>query len=249
MYGIIYCATNKINGKIYIGLTKGTLRNRKAGHKTRTKQGIQTYFYNAIRKYGWDNFSWRIIDCSDTKENLAFLEQQYIEMFGSYFSGIGYNMTEGGEGNAQSKPEVIEKLRKSKLGKTHSGWNKGKKLGPLSLEHREKIRKANTGHSVSVETRDKLRKAHTGKVLSEEHKRKIGISGKGKRLTSDQSLARKQNHTKRCRQVQCVETEKIYFSISEAGREINQKASVICLCASGKQKSAGGFHWKYLDKD
>lgn len=48
---LIYKATNKINGKIYIGQTHKSLEERKMCHKHDSKN-IDTYFYRAIRKYG-----------------------------------------------------------------------------------------------------------------------------------------------------------------------------------------------------
>lgn len=52
---IVYKATNKLNDKVYIGITTKTLRHRMSIHKKDAKVK-NTYFYRAIRKYGFDNF-------------------------------------------------------------------------------------------------------------------------------------------------------------------------------------------------
>ena len=52
-----------INGKIYIGLTTKTLEERVKYHE-RDSLRMDTYFYRAIKKYGFDSFKWEIIDDS-----------------------------------------------------------------------------------------------------------------------------------------------------------------------------------------
>jgi hypothetical protein len=54
-----------------------------------------------------------------------------------------------------------------------------------SLEHREKLRTANTGKVVSKETRQKLSQANLGKKQSEETRRKRSESLKGRKLSKE----------------------------------------------------------------
>ena len=49
------------------------------------------------------------------------------------------------------------------------------------------------------------------------------------------------------RKVLCIETNKIYNSCSEASNSINISCSGITKACKGKQKTAGGLHWKYVD--
>lgn len=48
------------------------------------------------------------------------------------------------------------------------------------------------------------------------------------------------------RPVECIETKVIYKSTREAWRETGVGFSHISECASGKRKTAGGFHWRYV---
>lgn len=101
---IIYRVTNNINGKIYIGLTTSTLPERKKVHKSKAFSTVVEYnrvFYNAIRKYGWDNFSWDILETLNTEEDLKNREIFWISHYKSFIGfpdAHGYNMTLGGEG-------------------------------------------------------------------------------------------------------------------------------------------------------
>ena len=49
------------------------------------------------------------------------------------------------------------------------------------------------------------------------------------------------------KQVLCVELNKIYGSAMEASRELGINNRNISSCCLGKRKSAGNYHWKYVD--
>lgn len=94
---IIYKATNKLNQKVYIGLTSLTLAARMTAHYWQARSSSKNYhFYNAIRKYGWEVFKWEVIDRAENYENLIQLEIEYIKKYDSFNNG--YNSTLGGEG-------------------------------------------------------------------------------------------------------------------------------------------------------
>ena len=55
----------------------------------------------AIRKYGWNNIAWDIIDNAETIEELNEKEVYWIKYYNTYIglkNANGYNMTEGGGG-------------------------------------------------------------------------------------------------------------------------------------------------------
>lgn len=47
--------------------------------------------------------------------------------------------------------------------------------------------------------------------------------------------------------VYCVELDKVFDSVSDAAAEIGVNVSRISECCSGKQKTSGGYHWKYAE--
>ena len=86
--GLIYKATNKINGKSYVGQTIFTLAERIDGHiKSATKKDSPYHFHKAIRKYGEENFDWETICNCNGHGELNDKEIFYIPL--SYFEPYG----------------------------------------------------------------------------------------------------------------------------------------------------------------
>lgn len=143
---IIYKATNNINGKIYVGQTTLSLEERKKYHKISSKTQ-DTYFYRAIRKYGWENFSWEIIDeTAKTEDELDMLEEHYIALFDCFDNKeVGYNCQSGGK-----RFRITEEERKNRSERAKGSKNpmyqkyphKGKKF---SQEHKDRISKSLIG--------------------------------------------------------------------------------------------------------
>ena len=67
-----------------------------------------------------------------------------------------------------------------------------------------------------------------GRKLTEEHKKKVKENTPLKKSTL------------------CIETNKVYFSAREAGRQTGICYASIIACCNGKVKSAGGYRWKYV---
>jgi group I intron endonuclease len=129
---IIYKATNKVNGKVYIGKTKYTLDHRKSEHIRKAKNG-KLLFHKALRKYGEVNFDWNVIYQCDNFEELNKAEIKFITEYNS--NEVGYNLTTGGDGGYTFSDDVLKKigehtkLRNDKFGnpfegKTHSDETK-----------------------------------------------------------------------------------------------------------------------------
>lgn len=118
------------SGKVYIGQTcRKTSERWINGYGYRT----QTYFYNAIKKYGWKNFTHEILLEGITKSEADYAEKYLIKWYKLH--GISYNITDGGGGFFGVTPwnkgllmsdEIKEKVSKSK---------KGHKYGPQSALH------------------------------------------------------------------------------------------------------------------
>lgn len=109
---IIYKIICLINDKIYVGQTTQKLKNRWKSHKyfSRKRKSI---LYNAMRKYGIENFKIEELESCDTKEQLNEREIYWIKELNSKKPN-GYNLTDGGEGSVGYHHTEFAKLNISK---------------------------------------------------------------------------------------------------------------------------------------
>ncbi len=209
-FGIIYKVTNKVNGKVYVGQTTQKLSFRKAKHINRGH-----YLYNALNRYGLENFNWEIISYCGSVEKLNKMEKYYIKKYNSFSNG--YNLTEGGEGQLGVSPsgDVRQKISDSLKGRYC-----GKENPFYSKKHSEKSRMKMSdalkgkmvgeknsfyGKKHSQESRKKMSESHMGeknnnygKRFSEEHRRKIGESNKGKKMSVETKRKISVSRTGKC---------------------------------------------------
>lgn len=140
----VYIHKNKINGKQYIGLT--SKHNPTARWQNGNGYKLQPKFYNAILKYGWDNFEHIIVKTHLTREEASDLEKQLILKYDTKNNKNGYNDRDGGiEGYILTEEQ--KKLR---------AWAKGKKF---SKEHCKKISEGLKNRAFSEESRKKMSEA------------------------------------------------------------------------------------------
>jgi len=134
MYGYIYETTNLINGKKYIGQSRGKFKSWYLGSGKIIKK--------AIDKYGKENFSIKLLKYAKTKKELNILEKELIEHYGAKELDTFYNLHEGGIGGdtfsgKHHTEKAKRRMSKSKKGKPSP--HKGKNFRPLTNE--EKLKK------------------------------------------------------------------------------------------------------------
>lgn len=111
--GIIYCYTNKINGKKYVGQTINP-EQRYNAHKSNYQNPNHTEYnsliHKAFRKYGFNNFTYEVlVKGIDDINVLNELEIYYIKKFNCQTPN-GYNVEAGGKNCA--KPKTLEHRKK-----------------------------------------------------------------------------------------------------------------------------------------
>lgn len=114
---IVYCVTNIVNGKKYVGKTRSSLSKRIKGHLYDALVKNSPYaFHAAIRKYGTTSFTVSILaKCCSLKE----IRDKEIDFITDLKTcGVnGYNMTEGGEGTLGFKHAEETKCAISRMKK------------------------------------------------------------------------------------------------------------------------------------
>lgn len=243
-YGIVYRATNKVNGKVYVGITTTALSKRIKGHISSGNNPKKVYkFQRAIRKYGIDSFAFDIIVECLSKEDLCASEVFYINLYQASSQDNGYNLTSGGEGGTHFSEESKQKLRISHLGRKHAE------------ETKLAISAALIGRKVSEETRQKQSLAKKGKHggenapmygkhHSEETKQRMSKSHTG--------LKRSPENTTR-KAVQQLDKEgnilESFSSLKEASLKCSVSISGISSACSGRIKTCGGFIWRFKNEE
>ena len=156
------------SSKVYIGITYQKPERRWSngnGYKDSPK------FYNAIQKYGWNNFKHEILYSGLNEISAKMIEEDLIYYYKSL--NISYNISAGGDG---SRGVIMSEETRLKM----SNAKKGKHL---SEETKEKLSKSRIGKSSgtrSEETRKKMSEAAKNrKPVSEETKKKISEAKKG----------------------------------------------------------------------
>jgi group I intron endonuclease len=174
MHGMVYKITNIINGKMYVGQTTKTLKQRWAAHVYDSvgdrKKQHNSYLHSAIEKHGKNNFIIEVlVECPD-KKSMDEAEKLHIEKL-STVRPKGYNISLGGTAcmhgrrmSAEAKQRISESLKRAYA----SG--KRKPNGPIhDDESKKKIsisllgNKRSVGRVHSPETKEKMRLSHLGK--------------------------------------------------------------------------------------
>jgi len=241
----IYMHKNKINGKIYIGQTKQKPEKRWDGGRGYIDC---SKFYNAILKYGWDNFEHIILFQNLTFEQANLKEEQLIAYYNTTNDNFGYNIKKGGQNKNHSEET------KRKIGQANKISLKGNKW---SKEQKEIISKMFTGEGNPFY--GKHHTEETKKLISEHRKGKLSGSEHpmyGKHHSKQDLEKMSENRkSKGGKKVICIETGEIFNCMMDAARQCGLKTSAgIGQCCIGKAKSAGKnpitqkpLHWKFID--
>lgn len=218
----VYKHKNKINGKIYFGITSRKPTERWGSNGSNYKS--TPHFYSAIQKYGWDNFEHNILYENLTEKEACDIEQMLIKEYHTQDREYGYNILEGGQASQLPK-EVREKMSKAMMGNQNG-----------------------LGHPCTEEKKQKISIAQKGRKLTEEHKAKLSEAAKKRHVPCSEEKKKilSQNYPNK-RMVYCDETDIVYFSVHECARQLNLNPSLVSKVCRGKLHTTGGYHLRYYD--
>lgn len=134
----VYKITNKITGKVYIGITNQGAGARYRHHWYEARIGELAPIHRSMAKYGEENFTLEIIDFADTYEELKEKEKYWIKQYDSVNRDKGYNLTEGGDGTfgRMHSEETKNKIRQKAIGRKASEETK-KKMSDSQKKYKE----------------------------------------------------------------------------------------------------------------
>lgn len=161
--GGVYCLTNLLNGKTYVGQTSN-IRNRLKQHRKASNSAVTSL---AVQAVGSNNFRWEVLLLSEDIDARYDAEVRWISDKDSIANG--YNIAVGGRGAAGV---VCTDDRKEASRVFMTGR-------PVSEETREKHRIASTGFRHSTETKQKLAARRVNVPLPETTKLKMSKSRLG----------------------------------------------------------------------
>ena len=248
--------------KEYIGqTTQDDFQVRLNGHMADVNNGRKRHLYNAIRLYGWDQFTIEILYSFPKegiwKERLDELEIQEIYRRGT-LAPHGYNNETGGNKNKVLHEDTKALMSSVRSGEGHAMFGKHH-----TEEARELLRGANvkavqqwskdgkellrTFESVEEASRESGAVVeHIPKVCRGERKTTGGFQWK---FVNPEDIETK-NVLKFTKVQQWSFDGRTliheFDTLREAGEKTHTCPSTIGKCCKGKGRSAGGFKWKVV---
>jgi len=249
--GYIYLIINQVNGKQYVGQTvQNDINKRWNKHKQVNKRFIGTCLFNAYKKYGIENFKFKLL-CICFDEDTNKYEEEYINKYNTLYPE-GYNMIEGGK--SRKFTPILKQIISEKLkGDKHPMFGKH-----LKEETKQKLREKNSGINapnygkrLTNEEKEHLSKLayerhKNGFEYKEETKNKISLSLKN--YFKNDSIKNKKSI-----KVQQYDLNnnliKTFYSLNEAAKEMEVAQFSIARASNPdvtNYKTCKGFIWKRI---
>lgn len=259
MYGFIYETTNNINGMKYIGQK---IYDKHGNWKIYLGSGI--YLKRAILKYGKENFSRKILEECDSKEDLDNREIYWIQHFNAVESKEYYNIAFGGDGGNTLLGFTEEQMMNHSIKQSHSKKgiiNQGKNnpmakqvicLNNMKVFNTtiEAANYANTSDSMIQQCcseKSPLKTAGNDPVTNERLQWEYYVPNKNYKF-----VPYEKDTTNITRKVICRELNMIFNSLTDGAKYIGKTKHTLWCHLNGYAKSCGKsnngekLHWEYV---
>jgi len=177
----IYQITCTVTNKHYIGKTKTSLAKRIERHLydcKRSTRKTKSLLYDAILKYGWHSFTYRILEKVNNKI-VDQKEREYIKQYGNY------NIAEGGSGGNTGVKRGKKYIAPEIQNKIISDYLKFNSIKDIAIKYNicmERVRHTLVIHNILIRkhqatpiSRSKMRIARTGVSRSTEFCKKMSV--------------------------------------------------------------------------
>lgn len=212
------------SGKVYIGITSKQPEKRWLNGRGYRQNN---HFWNAIKKYGWENIRHEILATGLTREEAGGAEKLYIALLQSNDPQKGYNLTDGGEKGARHTEESRRKLSEAHKGKSYN-------IGVKFTEERKRHMRENHA-DVRGENNPNWGKKWTPEQIAIRQAHRIYKYGSENPSAKPiLQLDKEGNLVKR------------WGSITDASKEYCRTSIKDCL--RGKYKHHRGYQWRYANE-
>lgn len=215
---IVYIHTNQINNKKYVGITRRTVNERWGLMGQGYAQ--QPKFYNAIQKYGWENFTHEIIATNLNEMEALELESYYIQYYNTIENG--YNILLHGINSYNRTKPVYCITTKKYYASIKEAALDNDCLPTQIIENCKGHRGPVKNNQWVYWDKEKNKPNEIIPFIPKDPQNKVAIY--------------------------CIELDCVFESIREACRRLNLDRSGLQKALSGKRNGIGGYHFVYNDE-
>lgn len=218
----VYCHTNRVNGKKYVGVTcqKPEVRWGKNG----SKYVDQPVFFSAIEEYTWDEFTHEIVQEGLSKDEASEVEKELISKYNTTDRANGYNISPGG-GGILAQESIDKIIQFNKVAVFCITLNRE---FPSVKEAGEELNICKSGIIACCKGRQETAGGYKFRYVDESKSKKVTFN---------------KNQKKYLTPVKSLEDGKIYPSIKSVEEELH-------ICLSGvldnPRRTSNGMHWVRL---
>jgi len=234
----VYCITNKIDKKQYVGITKRTVEARFLQHTTANRNN-NSFLTKAIKQYSKENFTYITLEIVNDKKELVEKERYWIDKLNTIRPN-GYNKHKGGTGGIN---EAIKLRMRAVICKnTRESYSSVQDAADKLSLNRTNISAVCRG---LTDTAGGLSFEYVDKSLREASEKR-----KNDRINTRNNNVKiamlKLNKTKALK-IKCVNTGQIFESLIEASKIMNISVqSIHCVC-NGYTNIAKGMKFEFID--